>query len=723
MSGPIRSFGIFQVDVSQGELRKRGVSIRIQRKPFQLLVILLERPGEIVTREELRQQLWPADTFVEFDQGLNGAMKKLRIALGDSPENPRFIETVPRLGYRFIAPLQPDGTHMEAAAEALATTVSAAAETGAEKEEERQAAATTAAAKRVSAGRLWSSAMLVAGCALLVAGLYYLKPLAPLPQVTHIAKLSSTGRAWQGENLMTDGARVYYTAQTEAGGYEFRQILLNGNGDAPVEGLPPDSLIRAMSPDHTTFLFISQAAAAAGEPSPVWSVPVVEGAPRRVGDLKTNDFAFSPDGRELTYARGSQLFIGGVDGSGGRVVATVAGTLICPRWSPGGHRIRFTVLDQSGGSTIWEVGADGTGLQRLEFDVYPGVPVPMEGFGDWTPDGRYYVFTSRREGISDLWAMQDGNDWMHRQRTKPVQLTAGPINYYRPLVSRDGQHIFALGREATGELVRYDARKKDFEPFLVGLSADHLDFTHDGQWVTYVAYPEGTLWRARSDGTQALQLTFAPLRTSQPRWSPDGKKILFVGTVPGGLPKIYTISPEGGNAEPVYEESHGQGGASWSPDGETIYYGRAPDTEAADLALYRFNVRTGQADKIAGTEGFFSPACSPDGSTLAALSQGTNRRLVLVNLQTGNHVQLNGRSDYPIWSADGQYVYFNRVLGGEPAIFRVHVADGKEEKVVDVHFPTTGIYGVWSGLAPDGSPIILRAKGETDVYALTLELH
>src|SRR5512143_1408438 len=96
-------FGDFEVDLRTAELVQGGRSVRIQEKPFQVLALLLERPGELVTREELRQALWPADTFVDFDVGLNTAIRKLREALGDSADDPRFIETLPRRGYRFMA--------------------------------------------------------------------------------------------------------------------------------------------------------------------------------------------------------------------------------------------------------------------------------------------------------------------------------------------------------------------------------------------------------------------------------------------------------------------------------------------------------------------------------------------------------------------------------------------------------------------------------------------
>src|SRR5262252_2719210 len=98
-------FGIFEVDLQEAELRKSGMRIKLQGQPFQILTMLLERPGETVTREELRQRLWPSDTFVDFDHSLNSSIKKLREALSDDSGNPRFIETLHRRGYRFIAPV------------------------------------------------------------------------------------------------------------------------------------------------------------------------------------------------------------------------------------------------------------------------------------------------------------------------------------------------------------------------------------------------------------------------------------------------------------------------------------------------------------------------------------------------------------------------------------------------------------------------------------------
>ena len=115
-SDRIARFGVFELDLGAAELRKNGAKLRLQEQPFRVLALLLERAGDVVTREELRQKLWPADTFVDFDHSLNTAVNKLRETLGDSASTPRYIETLARRGYRFIAPVQQSETHSERAA-------------------------------------------------------------------------------------------------------------------------------------------------------------------------------------------------------------------------------------------------------------------------------------------------------------------------------------------------------------------------------------------------------------------------------------------------------------------------------------------------------------------------------------------------------------------------------------------------------------------------------
>ncbi|MFZ0821624.1 MAG: winged helix-turn-helix domain-containing protein [Candidatus Acidiferrales bacterium] len=721
MAPSLIRFGLYELNAGSRKLQKQGRRVRLQEQPLRILEILLERPGELVTREELKKRVWPSDVHVDFELGLNGAIKRLRLALDDSADNPIFIETVPKQGYRFLAPVQRTAAPAEPVEHSIENGLEGTA--GHVAVDGAVAGAPTRVtpilpANRRRQSRIWKTSAAVFLIAILLVAADLLRPMSPPPRVTRIVKLSNKGRAWSQGNLLSDGARLYYNEFNFGTGYQLRQILLNGNEDTAVAGISADSVIKSISPDGTTFLGTSRADSREGRPSALWVEPVIGGPARRLGNYNTDDAAWSPDGNLLAFGQGNQLFVGERDGTGQRALAIAPGGVSYPRWSPDGERIRFTVSGPQSELTIWEVGADGHNLHPLDFH-WPGTP--EEGFGAWTTDGRFFVFVSRREGISNLWAVEEKTDWLHRARGEPVQLTAGPIDYSRPLPSRDGTRIFALGTQISGELLRYDAARKDFLQFSGGLSADHVDFTRDGLWMTYVTFPDGSLWRARSDGSEPLQLTFPPQRALNPRWSPDGKRILFVTRRPGEMPKIYTISFDGGNAESVVSESHAQTSASWSPQGNQIFYGRDPYGESQDVSLYRVDLRSGRSEKIPGADNLFSPICSPDGRYLAAQSTVGDHALVLVDLQSEKRiVLLRSKADYPAWSADSQYLYFNTFASDNPALFRVRVPDGRVEKLMDLPFRITGIYGFWSGLTPDGSPLLFRSHEQTDVYALGL---
>jgi len=639
------------------------------------------------------------------DSSLTEALKRPRLPLGDNADKAVFIETVPKQGYRFPSPVE---------------AVKAASGSTVEEEKIREPVAAPAASsssKTILRGlRPW---LLSALALAIVAGAYWLRPVSPPLEVTNVVQLSKTGTAWRLASLMEDGGRLYYTEHTGPNTFRLRQILLDGSEDNPVEGLPAGSLVRALSADRTTFL-VMQYPVGEHSPQPFWTVPTVGGPARRLGNFLAQDAFLSRDGRSLAYTRNGQLFLANADGSGERLLANLPGFYIYNvRWSPDGRAIRFTIVNQqTGQNTIWEIGTDGRSPHALEFNS-PGT----QRTGDWTPDGRYYVFVSQRNGIANLWAIEERSDWMHRPRREPVQLTAGPMDYYHPLPSSDGRRLFAIATRHVGQLLRYDMVRKQFVPFMGGASAEALSFTRDGQWVAYVAFPEGTLWRARPDGSQPLQLTFPPLRVLDLRWSPDGRSIAFAALHPGERSKVELIPRDGGNPTPLLNEPYTQATPTWSADGNSLVYTRCSQFEPdAGCALYRFDLTPNIAHKLPGGDGLMDGVPAPDGRHLAAVEVATDR-IFLVDLLNGERTPLTRshlRAEFPTWSDDSQYVYFNDLNSNKPAIFRVHVRDAWEEKVTDVSFPTEGWNDFWSGLTPDGSPLVLRDQQQSDVYVLSL---
>jgi Tol biopolymer transport system component len=291
-----------------------------------------------------------------------------------------------------------------------------------------------------------------------------------------------------------------------------------------------------------------------------------------------------------------------------------------------------------------------------------------------------------------------------------------------PLPSKDGKKLFVVGQTYRGELTRYDAKSGQFVAFLGSLSAEYVAFSKDGQWVTYVSYREGTLWRSKLDGSERLQLTYPPMYPVLPRWSPDGKKIIFFEFALGAdkPARMYEVSPEGGSPRQLLPDDRTQQlDPNWSPDGTKIIF--AGESNDPTSAVHVLDLASRQVSSLPGSEGFYSPRWSPDGRYVSAFS-ADSKTLLLFDFQTKKWTELaSGSLSWLNWSHDSQYVY---VLDfrGKNAVVRIRVSDHKAEQVVDLkNLVTVGRYGGWLALAPDDSPLLLRDTGSQDVYSVDWE--
>jgi Tol biopolymer transport system component len=361
--------------------------------------------------------------------------------------------------------------------------------------------------------------------------------------------------------------------------------------------------------------------------------------------------------------------------------------------------------------------------------VFPGWKTDaMQCCGDWTADGRYYIFeVQAAAGTLDLWAVRETRRWF-QTRYAPVQLTTGPMWYKSPVSSPDSTHIYANGELLQGELVRYDPRSGQFVPYLSGVSAGEADFSPDGQWIVYVSYPELTLWRSRIDGSQRTQLTYWPLYAELPRWSPDGKQIAFVGTDAGKPWKIFLISPEGGTPQELLPQDRQESDVTWSPDGKQIAFGRPSyGMEMAELDIQVLDLATHQMSIVPGSHGLFSPRWSPDGRYLAALSSDS-KNLMRFDFETRQWSQWlhadDGTVGYPVWARDSQSIYVERFYGTEPSLHHLKIGENRSTQFLswDGLHRFSGVWGTWSGIAPDGSVLAVRDVSSHEIYALELQL-
>ena len=695
---PLRyRFGTFELDAHSAELRRNGVRLRLQEQPFLVLRRLLESPGTLVTREELHGVLWPANTFVDFDTSLNTAVKRLREALGDSADIPVFIETVPRRGYRFLSPVQ-----ILKNGEIVPPPSSRAVEPHAGRNR-----------LQLSIGGLLLAAVVTAGAVLM-------RSPGPVPRVTDSTQITFDGIP-KGD-LFARGPYLFFNQR-----FPDRVTLVR----APIAGGPPTVLDSSTTPLYLTDVSADGAKLLVARGTNQFKGPfflkvmdLASGSLQELNGLDVSDASWAPGGR-IVFAKDNDIFLVDPDGTHQRKLLTAAGRVGFMRFSPDGTRLRFTVGTKlTSEYSIWEALADGSNLHEMfkEMKGFPG-----KCCGDWTADGRYFLFQTVRDQAAKIWAVPEHSSFWNRAAAAPVQLTTVPPNFYMGVPTADGKRLIVMAAQPRAELVRYDSRTQQFVPFLSGISAGDVEGSRDGRFLVYARYPEDTLWRARADGTEAAQLTGPSLRALLPHWSPDGHKIAFSGTRPGRPWNIFLIPAAGGPSEQLSSGPISDLDPSWSPDGSKLVFAQARmEGEKQIFSFQILDLASRRQTKLPGSDGLCCPRWSPDGRLIVG-SHGTFDDLVLYDLATQKStviVKDLGPLGYMEWMSDSKSILFDTFDVADPAFYRIHLPDLRLQTVASMRDLRRyyGDFGPWSGIAPDGSPLLVRDISNEEVYSLDLQL-
>ncbi len=736
----IYQFGRFEVDAEERLLLREGRRLTITPKAFETLLALLRRSGHTVSKDELLDQVWP-DVQVE-ENNLNQSIAALRRALGDGESGDRYIETIRGRGYRFLQPVTlksevvATGGQVMSDEEAVPTDASPTAVPAAPPRHpapaEKAEGVPGLHAVRDPWRRTLGRTLTILSLALVPLGALLLWSNWPLPSpaVTGERQLTHDGRSKDTGALLTDGARVYFCEESVSPGCVLYSVPVTGGDPVPLPGAANFTLFD-ISPGKTELLgtFSGEQGARA-----LWTVPVGGGSPRRVADVNTRAAAWSPDGQSIAYVRGQDVYTVSKEGGEGRKLASIAGDPGFLQWSSDGQSLRFSVTlpFRTGGvsSALWEMRSDATRLRSL----FPRWRNPRrECCGKWTSDGKYFVFQEDPEAgawhehRTDLWAIREKQRPLRIRRSEPVRLTNGSLSYYAPAPSPDGRKLFAIGEQTRGELVEWDGGRQQLVTYLGGLEAVWVAFSRNQQWVAYAAYPEGTLWRMKPDGTERTQLTFAPMNADGVAWSPDGTKIALRVQSPGKLLKIYLISPQSGSQpeELLPDDNKEEGIPTWSPDGRRMVFGDVPAVFGQGTGrevIHLCDVASRQQSALPDSGGLWTARWSPDGRYISALTVDQKQRLKLFEFATRRWRDLGAEHvNSPTWSHDSKYIYFDRMpIDRSRSIFRVHIPDGKLEEVATFQgIRRAGAW--WGGLAPDDSPIILRDIGVQEIYALDVE--
>jgi Tol biopolymer transport system component/DNA-binding winged helix-turn-helix (wHTH) protein len=720
-------FGLFEVDTARGTLRKQGTRLKLQEQPYRILILLLQRPGEIVTREQLRQALWPSGTHVNFDGSLNAALKKLRAALQDDAENPRFIETVPRQGYRFLAPVQiindaiasvqpGQVSRLENGQNAIQVRLQLRPELS-----EGLMQAPLWDRERAERTQRWFDTILLTVAILFGSWfLFFIVYPVPHPSMQRMTRITNAGRIDEWGGIVSDGTRIFFL-ERDGGRWNLMQTSVEG-GNAEKMATPfENTRLFALSPDHSQFLigqFMRR-----DEEMPLWLWPVQGGEPRRLGQAIGDDPAWSPDGTQIVYVRGQDLYSIRRDGTQMKQLAHVDGRPRSPAWSADGESIRFTL--ETGyfeKESIWEMTPEGNGLHAI---LSKSARPRNQSSGNWTADGKYYLFSGCEDYNCNLWGIRNAWSWFRRSHHEPFPLTSGPDSLQVAIPAQMSSRIFAFSFRSNRELEAIDPQARSTSTLNLDTSVAEASISPDGQLVAYSDRPDGSLWCSRTNGTARLRLASPPLRGFSPKWSPDGKQILFTGIRESQPGNIYMISPDGGFLHPVLPSGWEGTEADWSPDGYRIVVAmRNPKTQPQP-ALYTFEPTTGIYKAVPNSEKLSSPRWSPDGRYIAALD-GSKHGLVVYDVRKGEWFTLasGGLLGSVHWGKDSTSLYFQDQLDEEESVYVGSLEGRRVKKVMGFGELLRGsaTHCYFDGIGTNGTLYVMVERGLTDIYAIDLDL-
>ena len=636
-------FGVFEMDLDARELRKGGVRVKLQDQPFRVLAMLVERPGEIVTREDIRETIWAEDTFVEFDHGLNTVVQKIRQALGDSATSPRFLETIPRRGYRFVGTVD--------------KVLSADGQAAAPDSSEDSKAKRRRLAWRIVALGAVVLAALAAGWRFRP-GPEITSPLTPTPLTTY------PGR----ENFPTfspEGERVAFSWEgANRDNWDIYMRLIGEDTLVRLTDHPASDSSPAWSPDGRRIAFVRHDYER--DASTVILVPAIGGPEREVwkGPLLQPDtgwldyygrhLAWHPDGVHLVASvreksdSPRQLHLLDADTGDTRelIAAATSWGDVDPAVSPDGSRLAFRRWFSNIAFSVYVVNLTET-LQLA------GEPRNLTGempalSPAWTPDGREILYAFlRTDGRRSLWRVSPEGG--------PPQPIAQPSIGSVPAFSPSGDR---------GAFVHFSMNYDTWQLELPGTAAEpliestHFDvtpmFSPDGEKIAFSSSRSGyrEIWVCDGDGSDPVQLTHLESRQSAaPYWSPDGSQIAFHSYVENQL-EVFVMPSGGGEPDRLTDDPAEDVQPTYSRDGRWIYF---PSDRSGEERIWKIPAEGGAPLPITSERGVYALE-SPDGQTLY---YSDNRSLWSMPVEGGSRtLVIEGVAGAMNWTVTQDGIFF-----------------------------------------------------------------
>jgi Tol biopolymer transport system component/DNA-binding winged helix-turn-helix (wHTH) protein len=610
-------FDDFEIDLQSFRLLKAGKVVHVEPKALNLLIFLTERPGQMVSRREIIDAVWK-EAFVT-DHVLNRIIGQLRKGLVDDAKEPRYIETVPTLGYRFIAPV-------EVESDSLAATQSL---TGTSSEAPAAVAQTLQPVRKIWGRR--SLRIAVAVAAVLAFGLavsfgvnhwrshfeYYRPGYAA--QITNFPGLSNYPA------FSPDDSAIAYSRDDGKGfeifvrqlGSDGREIQITSDGGQNMEA--------AWSPDGKLIAYYSYAKEG------IWLVSPIGGPPRQLTKIGSHP-SWSPDNQWIVF-QSNPISDLSFEGSG-----------------------------FARGSVLWMIHPDGTGEKQL---TVSGTPAGGHGDPSWSPDGKYIVFQSENEPYEGLWSIRPDGKGL-------VDLTPKGSGFlpHDPVFAPDGKSVLYGGAQGLWQIhVSPDTSAPLGEPVQIsnsgGMVIKNLALSRDGRKMLYAA-------EIKTSALQSLAISprgepaGEPLElrpdsgcaTTLPEFSPDGKHIAFYSCRPGSSGEIWLMNANGTDARQLTSIPSNYSAPTWYPDGRHILY---VSGDTAPFKLFSIDSETRQQQEVGELhQAIDRVALSPDGKQIAFdATTGGVWNIWLMDLAGGKTKQITFERDhlaYPLWSRDGRFL-------------------------------------------------------------------